>query len=160
MVRLIFALFSLICGLCFSISAYSQIQPDGNVSDFTGSAACAECHQSIYDRWQDTTMANILVDVDEHPEAVLGDFSDPNPLVTFTPEDIAFTYGSRWKQRYFTQIGSDYFVFPAQWDVLNETWRRYSPERVQNGGPSIIPLIRCNDLQVLFATAATQQTTT
>lgn len=73
-------------------------------------------------------MANILVDVTEHPDAVLGDFSESNALVTFTQEDIAFTYGSKWKQRYFTRIGDDYFVYPAQWDVLNETWRRYYPE--------------------------------
>lgn len=36
--------------------------------------------------------------------------------------------GSKWKQRYLTKIGDDYFVYPAQWDVLNETWRRYYVE--------------------------------
>ena len=126
MFRLLFTLPVLIGGLGFALSAHSQTQT-GDL-EFTGSAACAECHQGIYDRWQDTTMANILVDVNEHPEAVLADFSEPNPLVTFTEEDIAFTYGSQWKQRYFTQIGDDYFVYPAQWDVLNETWRRYYVE--------------------------------
>ena len=35
-------------------------------------------------------------------------------------DDVAFTYGSKWKQRYFTKIGDDYFVFPAQWDVQNK----------------------------------------
>ena len=38
---------------------------------------------------------------------------------------MVFTYGSKWKQRYYTQIGDDYFVFPAQWDVQNRQWRRY-----------------------------------
>ncbi len=73
-------------------------------------------------------MANVLVDVKEHPEAILGDFAQPNPLITFKREDIAFTYGSRWKQRYFTRVGGDYFVFPVQWDVLNKVWRRYYVE--------------------------------
>ena len=121
-------LFALIYGFDGFVPAHSQIQPESGDSGFAGSAACAECHQSIYDRWQDTTMANVLVDVGEHPDAILGDFSEPNPLVTFTPEDIAFTYGSKWKQRYFTQIGDDYFVYPAQWDVMNEMWRRYYVE--------------------------------
>jgi predicted CXXCH cytochrome family protein len=70
-------------------------------------------------------MANILVDVKARPEAILGDFSKPDPLVTFKKEDIAFTYGSRWKQRYFTKVGNDYAVFGAQWDVKAGLWRRY-----------------------------------
>ena len=110
--------------LCSALNAQSPSDDEG----FVGSEACRDCHEAIYDRWKDTLMANILVDVDERPEAVLGDFSTPNSLVTFAREDIAFTYGSKWKQRYFTRIGDDYFVFPAQWDVLNETWRRYYVE--------------------------------
>jgi hypothetical protein len=39
--------------------------------------------------------------------AILADFTTPNPLVTFRKEDIAFTYGSTWKQRYFTKRGDD-----------------------------------------------------
>lgn len=96
-------------------------------SAFTGSEACRDCHEDIYDRWKGTLMANILQDVREHPEAIVGDFSTPNALVTFDQGDIDFTYGSKWKQRYFTKVGDDYFVFPAQWDVTNHTWRPYHP---------------------------------
>ncbi len=49
----------------------------------------------------------------------------PNPLVTFKLADIAFVYGSKWKQRYFTKVGDDYFPLPAQWDVANKVWRAY-----------------------------------
>ena len=72
-------------------------------------------------------MANVVRDPKEHPDAIVADFATPNPLVTFKKEDVAFTYGSKWKQRYFTKIGDDYFVFPAQWDVPNKTWRAYGP---------------------------------
>ncbi len=92
---------------------------------FTGSAACRDCHLDIYERWQGTLMANVLVDPRERPDAILGDFAAPHPLVTFRPEDVTFTYGSKWKQRYFTRRGDDLFVFPAQWDVQNREWRRY-----------------------------------
>ena len=105
-----------------------EAQPSPNVRGFVGSESCRECHESIFERWQDTLMANILVDVDERPEVVLGDFETPNELVTFDLDDVAFTYGSKWKQRYFTQVGDDYFALPAQWDVLNEVWRRYNPQ--------------------------------
>ena len=94
-------------------------------ADFAGSKKCQTCHDSIYARWEKTRMANILVDVKAHPEAILADFSKPDPLVNFKKEDIAFTYGSRWKQRYFTKVGNDYFVYGAQWDVAAKVWRRY-----------------------------------
>jgi hypothetical protein len=62
---------------------------------FTGSEACRDCHEDIYDSWKGTLMANILQDVREHPEAIVGDFSRPNALVTFDRRDIDFTYGSK-----------------------------------------------------------------
>ena len=102
--------------------------PEGATRDFVGSDACASCHQDIFDRWEQTLMANVIVDPAERPDVVLGDFSTPNNLVTFSLEDVAFTYGSKWKQRYFTQVGGDYYVFPAQWDVQNGEWRRYFPQ--------------------------------
>ena len=49
----------------------------------------------------------------------------PNPLVTFTKDQIAFVYGSKWKQRYFTKVGDDYFPLGAQWDVTHKQWRAY-----------------------------------
>ena len=48
-------------------------------------------------------MARVVLDPAKHPDAVLGDFSTPNPLVTFKKEDVAFIYGTKWKQRYFTK---------------------------------------------------------
>ena len=70
------------------------------------------------------------VDPKEHPDAILPDLSKPDPLVKFGKEDIAFVYGSKWKQRYFKKIGDDYFVLPAQWDITHQIWRPYF---VRNG---------------------------
>ena len=70
-------------------------------------------------------MANVVIDPREHPEVVLPDFSRPDPLVTFTLADVALVYGSKWKQRYFTKVGDDYFPLPAQWDVSHRVWRPY-----------------------------------
>ena len=94
-------------------------------AEYVGSQTCRPCHSATYDRWSKTRMANVVVDPSAHPEAVLPDFSKADPLVTFKPADIAFVYGSRWKQRYFTKRGDDYFPLPAQWDVTNRVWRPY-----------------------------------
>ena len=71
-------------------------------------------------------MANVVRDPKEHPDAIIPDLSKADPaIVTFTKDAIAFVYGSKWKQRYFTKVGDDYFPLPAQWDVANQTWSRY-----------------------------------
>ncbi len=95
---------------------------------FVGSESCKSCHATAYEGWSKTRMANVVRDPKVHPEAVLGDFAHPTPAVTFKLEDVAFTYGSRWKQRYFTKRGDDYFPLPAQWDVAKKIWLPYHVE--------------------------------
>src|SRR5277367_886836 len=99
-------------------------------AEFVGSTACKTCHPAIYARWSKTRMANVVQDPRVHPEAIIPDLSKPDPLLTFTRDDIALTYGSKWKQRYFKRVGDDYFVLPAQWDVAHKLWRPYF---VKNG---------------------------
>ncbi|HLJ50580.1 MAG TPA: cytochrome c3 family protein [Bryobacteraceae bacterium] len=97
---------------------------------YIGSTACKTCHPAVYERWKKTRMANVVRDPKEDPSVVLPDFSKPDPLLTFKLEDVAFVYGSRWKQRYFTKQGNDYYVLPAQWDVTHQKWLPYF---VRNG---------------------------
>ena len=92
---------------------------------YVGSVACKECHGEIYEHWKKTPMANVVRDPKEHPESIIPDLTKHDPLVTFTKEDIAFVYGSIWKQRYFKKVGDDYFPYPAQWDVTHKKWKPY-----------------------------------
>jgi predicted CXXCH cytochrome family protein len=95
-------------------------------ASYVGSTACRSCHSSIYERWSKTRMANVVRDPREHPDAIIPDLSKPDPLVTFSKDDIALVYGSKWKQRYFKKVGDDYFPLPAQWDVTHKVWRPYN----------------------------------
>lgn len=106
---------------------YGQSASSGSTkSGYVGSERCKSCHAAIYTRWIKTRMANVVVDPALHPEAITPDLSSGNPLITFRKEDIAFVYGSKWKQRYFQKVGDDYFPLPAQWDVTNKLWRPYN----------------------------------
>lgn len=96
-----------------------------STAHYVGSTACQKCHSVIYEHWKKTLMANVVRNPHEHPDAIIPDLSKPDPLVTFSTNDIAFVYGSKWKQRYFKKIGNDYFPFPAQWDVTHKKWRPY-----------------------------------
>jgi predicted CXXCH cytochrome family protein len=109
-------------GTLFAQSALAQSAP---APDYVGSAACRTCHAAIYARWSKTRMANVVLDPKVHPEAIIPDMSKPDPLVKFTKDDIAFVYGSKWKQRYFTKKGDDYYPLGAQWDITHQIWRAY-----------------------------------
>jgi predicted CXXCH cytochrome family protein len=91
---------------------------------YTGSQACEKCHQEIYARWKKTPMANVVRNPHEHPEAITADLAT-NSVAKFTKDQVAFVYGSLWKQRYFTKVGDDYFPLPAQWDFADHSWLPY-----------------------------------
>ena len=111
-----FLRFALIAPIVVLLQAQSQ---------YVGSAACKTCHADLYSRWSKTRMANVVRDPKQHPEAIIPDLTKPDPLLTFTKGDIAFVYGSKWKQRYFKKVGDDYYPLPAQWDVTHKIWRAY-----------------------------------
>lgn len=106
-------------------AAQRPTSPPTTASTYVGSQACRRCHTATYERWSKTRMANVVVDPKVHPEAVLPDFSKADPLLTFSLNDVAFVYGSKWKQRYFKKVGDDYFPLGAQWDVTHRQWRPY-----------------------------------
>src|SRR5215470_6969203 len=100
----------LLIGFCAwgaGLFAQTTARPLQTVAGYAGSAACQRCHADIYSRWSKTRMANVVRDPKQHPDAFIPDFSIADPLVTFRKEDVAFIYGSKWKQRYFTKIGDD-----------------------------------------------------
>ena len=129
--------FVLLAGFAAALSAQS--------AQYTGSAACKTCHPATYARWQKTRMANIVRDPKEHPDAITPDLSKADPaIVTFSKDAIAFVYGSKWKQRYFTKVGDDFFPLPAQWDVANQKWSRYF---VPNGADWWVPHYPADNMQ-------------
>jgi predicted CXXCH cytochrome family protein len=102
----------------------SQQSAVATSAQYVGSASCRKCHQEIYERWQKTPMANVVRDPRVHPDAIIPDLAT-NTVAKFTKDQVAFVYGSVWKQRYFTKIGDDYFPLPVQWDIGNHSWRPY-----------------------------------
>src|SRR5438552_916262 len=86
-------------------AAPSAAQATAAARTYVGSLACQACHEATYERWSKTRMANVVTNPKEHPELVLPDFNKPDPLLTFKLADVAFVYGTKWKQRYFTKVG-------------------------------------------------------
>ena len=87
---------------------------------YVGSKACQSCHQEIYARWQQDRDGQCGARSPSHPDAIIPDLSKPDPLVNFSKDDVAFVYGSKWKQRYFKKIGDTYFPLPVQWNIAHQ----------------------------------------
>ena len=111
-----------------SPSKPAQETASGTKPHYVGSESCKSCHLGQYSGWKKSRMANVVLDPKQHPEAVVGDFIHPDKSRTFTLDDVAFTYGGRFKQRYFAKRGDDYFPLPAQWDVAKKKWLPYHVE--------------------------------
>jgi mono/diheme cytochrome c family protein len=105
-----------------------QLQPIQAVTaaHYVGSQACEKCHAEIYRHWKKTPMANVVRDPRQHPDAIIPDLATNN-VYKFSRDQVAFVYGSLWKQRFFTQVGDDYFPVPVQWEVVNKKWSKYPP---------------------------------
>jgi predicted CXXCH cytochrome family protein len=108
------------------LTATEQETQQGTITSahYVGSQSCGKCHADIYDRWKKTPMANVVRDPRKHPEALIPNLTT-DTVARFALNQVAFVYGSLWKQRYFTKIGDDYFPLPAQWEVKNHTWSKY-----------------------------------
>ena len=102
----------------------TQEASTANTAHYVGSQACEKCHAQIYEHWKKTPMANIVRDPREHPDAIIPNLATNN-VAKFTKDQVAFVYGSIWKQRYFTKIGDDYFPLPVQWEFNNHKWSKY-----------------------------------
>jgi predicted CXXCH cytochrome family protein len=108
----------------FAAPEHKQLNSAFATAHYIGSVACAKCHGEIYERWKKTPMANVVRDPREHPDAIA---SDPphNPISPFAPTDVAFVYGSLWKQRYFVKQGDDYVPLVVQWNFAQHKWLPY-----------------------------------
>jgi mono/diheme cytochrome c family protein len=92
---------------------------------YVGSKACQSCHQDIYARWQKTAMANVLRDPKVHPDAIAADPATAPEELRFTKDDVAFVYGSKWKQRYWKKSGDTYVPLLAQYNFETKKWSKY-----------------------------------
>ncbi len=100
---------------------------------YVGSDRCGGCHEEKYFSWRQTLHAKMIQNPATQPEAIVGDFNRIDPDRTFGLNDVAYTIGSRWKQRYLTQNeNGDFYILPAQWNVEADEWAAYKPATWQD----------------------------
>jgi predicted CXXCH cytochrome family protein len=97
-------------------------------SSFIGSKACQECHKQEHDSWQNSLHAKMIQDVNSSPKAISADFTSLPKEADFHKEDIVYTIGSKFKQRYMIRddgnISEDYRVGNMQFNLELKRWER------------------------------------
>jgi len=112
-------------GKAGKVVAGFSIKPDGpNGNRYLGSVGCISCHESEYRGWNKTFHSTAVQNARANPDAILADFSLED--LPFTREEVEYTIGSHWDQRYMKQIDGEYYVLPRLWSVQSKEWRPYS----------------------------------
>jgi len=107
--------------------AVPHTPPEG--ATYVGSDTCFKCHSVEHRNWSNTLHANMIQDAAKNPAAVVADFSageefrkKEGDAKGFAKEDITFTLGNKYRQRYIKKTDTGYEVLPGQWNVATKAW--------------------------------------
>ena len=109
---------------------------------YVGSEVCRACHLEHYDAWKRTLHSRMLQDAQANQDVIITDI-DPElikadlqkiekklkvPLEDVhipNIDDIKYTIGSQWKQRYLIEKEGTLFIAPVQFNAETGRWVNY-----------------------------------
>ena len=109
---------------------------------YVGSDVCRACHLEHYDSWKMTLHSRMLQDAKANADSII---TDINPDIIRADlkkiekklkvpvdqvhipkvEDILYTIGSQWKQRYLIRKDGKLYIAPVQFNVETGRWVNY-----------------------------------
>lgn len=113
------------------VGSFTNLQPEAQKgANFVGSSKCAECHQEIYVIQSVSMHTKMIQDVKKDTSVIVGDFTTLPNDADFELENIVYTIGSKFKQRYMLRKDRDgkenYRIGNYQWNSENSKWQSYS----------------------------------
>lgn len=110
--------------------------------DYVGSDVCRNCHLEHYDAWKRTLHSRMLQDArankdvlitDINPDIIKADLKKIEsklkvPIDEFyipKIDEIQYTIGSQWKQRYLVEKEGSLFIAPTQFNAETGRWVNY-----------------------------------
>ena len=109
---------------------------------YVGSDVCRSCHLEHYDSWKMTLHSRMLQDAKANADAIITDI-DPkiikadlkkvekklkvpvDQVYIPTVDEILYTIGSQWKQRYLIRKDGKLFIAPVQFNLETGRWVNY-----------------------------------
>ena len=109
---------------------------------FVSSETCKKCHLEHYDSWKMTMHSRMLQDAKNNQDAIIvpieekrirEDLAKLGPKLKvpadkiYVPkkEEILYTIGSQWKQRYLVEKEGTLFISPIQYNADTHRWVNY-----------------------------------
>jgi hypothetical protein len=109
---------------------------------FVGSDTCKKCHLEHYDSWKMTLHSRMLQDAKANQDAIivpieekriredlakLGDKLKVPAEQVYVPkvDEILYTIGSQWKQRFLVKKDDTLFISPIQYNADTHRWVNY-----------------------------------
>ena len=100
-------------------------------ADYVGSLKCKECHKEQYHHWKASMHSKMIQDAKKDPSVIVGDFSKLPKDADFTKEEIRYTIGSKFKQRYMIPAiingKPDFRLGNYQWNSQTKKWQHFKP---------------------------------
>lgn len=113
---------------------------------YVGSDSCKGCHLEHFDSWMATLHSRMLVDARKNRDAIIVPL-DPDKIVSDLkkiestlkipaeqfyipkPEDVKYTIGSQWKQRYLVERNGELYMAPIQYNAETGRWVNYNEDK-------------------------------
>jgi len=117
------------------IPSSANVQPAAQTNAvYVGSKSCTECHQEIYDVQHYSMHPKMIQDVKADPSVIIADFSTLPADASFTLEEVVYTIGSKFKQRFMLRKDThaadgtaieNYIIGNYQWNTETQAWQAY-----------------------------------
>jgi hypothetical protein len=109
---------------------------------YVGSDTCKMCHLEHYDSWQMTLHSRMLQNAEKNQDAIIVPIDEkqiredlakledklkvPSDQI-YVPQiqEIKYTIGSQWKQRFLVENNGDLFIAPIQYNSETHRWVNY-----------------------------------
>ena len=142
--RSVFLLVSLSI-FCFQSSLAQTLDSKKLLSQpkaYIGSEECKVCHLEHYDAWKRSLHSKMLQDVSKNEDVIVVDMDQETMKADFKKieaklkipldqvyfpkrEDVKYTIGSQWKQRYLVKKDGTYYIAPTQFNIDTGRWVNY-----------------------------------
>lgn len=117
-------------------------EPKKNV----GSDTCKMCHLEHYDSWKMTLHSRMMQNAQENQDAIVAEINEKEirgdlaklgaklkvpagQVYVPKPQDIKYTIGSQWKQRYLVEKGGKLYISPIQYNLETHRWVNYNEDK-------------------------------
>jgi predicted CXXCH cytochrome family protein len=104
---------------------------DQKKAHFVGSTACLECHNEYHADWLHSRHSKMIQDPNKDPSVLVADFSTLPKDADFNPDEVIYTIGGKFKQRFMLQKNingrQDYILGNYQWNVQTGKWQKFKP---------------------------------